>query len=127
MAMLIAVLEKRAGYFLGNCDIYNNVAGGLRIDEPASDLPVALSIISSLKNENLRDDCIAFGEIGLAGEIRGVGSAELRIREAIRLSMKKVILPKRNLDEISKELKTKIEIVGVNNIRKAYEESVIGS
>lgn len=124
MAMLLAVLEKRAGYFLGSYDVYLNVAGGLKIDEPASDLPVALSVISSLKNENLRDDTIAFGEIGLAGEIRAVGFAEMRVREAVRLGMKKCIVPKRNLDEISSDLKEKIEIVGVNNIRKAYAESI---
>ena len=122
--MMIAVLEKRAGYCMGNCDIYVNVAGGLRIDEPASDLPVSLSMISSLKNENLRDDCIAFGEIGLAGEIRAVGFAEMRVREALRLGMKKCIVPKRNLDEIDQGLKAQIEVVGVTNIRRAYEESI---
>ncbi|MBQ6021490.1 MAG: DNA repair protein RadA [Clostridia bacterium] len=124
-AMLIAVLEKRAGYFLGSSDVYLNIAGGLKIDEPASDLPIALSIISSLKNENLRDDVIAFGEIGLAGEIRAVGFAEIRIREAIRLGLKKCIIPSRNLKEISEDLKNKIEIVGVSNIRKAYQESIL--
>ncbi len=71
-SMLLAVLEKRAGYFMGNCDVYVNDAGGLKIDEPASDLPVALSLISSLKDEGLRDDCIAFGAIGLAGETHTV-------------------------------------------------------
>ena len=123
-AMLIAVLEKRAGYFLGSSDVYLNIAGGLKIDEPASDLPVALSIISSLKNENLRDDAIAFGEIGLAGEIRAVSFAEIRIREAIRLGLNKCIIPARNLKEIKDELKRQIEIVGVNNIRKAYQEAI---
>ena len=123
-AMLIAVLEKRAGFFLGSSDVYLNIAGGLKIDEPASDLPVALSIISSLKNENLRDDAIAFGEIGLAGEIRAVSFAEIRIREAIRLGLKKCIIPNRNLKEISEELKNKIEIIGVTNIRKAYQEAI---
>ena len=122
--MLIAVLEKRAGFFLGSSDVYLNIAGGLKIDEPASDLPVALSIISSLKNENLRDDAIAFGEIGLAGEIRAVSFAEIRIREAIRLGLKKCIIPNRNLKEISEELKNKIEIIGVTNIRKAYQEAI---
>ena len=123
-AMLIAVLEKRAGYFLGSSDVYINIAGGLKIDEPASDLSVALSIISSLKNENLRDDTIAFGEIGLAGEIRSVGFAEARIREAIRLGLKRCIIPQRNMNEIGSDLKKKIEIIGVNNIRKAYAEAI---
>ncbi len=124
MSLLIAVLEKRAGYFMGNCDIYVNVAGGLKIDEPASDLPVALTLISSLKDEVLRDDCISFGEIGLAGEIRSVSFAELRIKEAIRLGFKKCIISENNLREIPDEFNNKIEIIAVNNIRSAYYEAI---
>lgn len=123
MSMLLAVLEKRAGYYMSNCDVYVNVAGGLKIDEPASDLPVALSLISSLKDECLRDDCIALGEIGLAGEIRSVGACETRVREAIRLGFNKCIIPSGNLTELPNELKTKIEISAVTNIRNAYEEA----
>lgn len=124
MSMLIAVLEKRAGYFMNSCDVYINVAGGLRIDEPASDLPFALSLISSLKDKVLRDDCIAFGEIGLAGEIRAVSYAETRIREAIRLGFKKCIISAHNLNELNESLFGKIEIKGVNNIRSAFEEAL---
>ena len=109
---------------MGNCDVYVNVAGGLRIDEPASDLPVALSLISSLKDQVLRDDTIAFGEIGLAGEIRSVSYAELRVREAIRLGFKKCVISSHNLKEIGPTLKNQIELVGVNNIRKAFDETV---
>lgn len=122
--MLLAVLEKRAGFFMGNCDVYVNVAGGLKIDEPASDLPVALSLISSFKDEIIRDDCIAFGEIGLAGEVRSVSYAEVRVREAVRLGFKKCILSKHNEKEISSELKEKIQIIGVSNIRKAFAEAI---
>lgn len=124
MSMLIAVLEKRAGYFMNSCDVYINVAGGLRIDEPASDLPVTLSLVSSLKDKVLRDDCIAFGEIGLAGEIRAVSYAETRIREAIRLGFKKCIISAHNLNELNESLFGKIEIKGVNNIRSAFEEAL---
>ncbi len=124
MSLLVAVLEKRAGYFMGNCDIYVNVAGGLKIDEPASDLPVALTLISSLKDEVLRDDCISFGEIGLAGEIRSVSFAELRIKEAIRLGFKKCIISSHNVKEIPKEFFKQIEIISVNNIRSAYLEAI---
>lgn len=124
MSLLVAVLEKRAGYFMGNCDIFVNVAGGLKIDEPASDLPVAITLISSLKDEVIRDDCISFGEIGLAGEIRSVSFAEIRIREAIRLGFKKCIISEHNLNELPNELKENIEIIGVNNIRSAYIEAV---
>ena len=79
MALLVAVLEKRLGYFFGTSDVYINVIGGLRIDEPAADLSVALSLVSGLKDQAIDDGVIAFGEIGLAGEIRSVSSAELRI------------------------------------------------
>lgn len=123
MSMIIAVLEKRAGYYLNSCDVYINVAGGLRIDEPASDLPVALSLVSSLRDKVLRDDCIAFGEIGLAGEIRSVSYAELRVREAIRLGFKKCIISSHNIKELNENLFEKIEIKGVNNIRTAFEEA----
>ncbi len=124
MSLLIAVLEKRAGYFMGNCDVYVNVAGGLKIDEPASDLPVALTLISSLKDDVLRDDCIAFGEIGLAGEIRSVNHAEMRIKEAIRLGFKKCVISEHNLKELPKGFSEQIEIIGVNNIRSAYYEAI---
>ena len=124
MSMLTAILEKRAGYFMGNCDAYVNIAGGLRIDEPASDLPVALSLISSLKDQVLRDDCIMFGEIGLAGEIRAVNQCEARINEAIRLGFKKCIISRYNLKELDPSLRAKIEIVGVGNIRAAYDEAL---
>lgn len=124
MSLLVAVLEKRAGYFMGNCDIYVNVAGGLKIDEPASDLPVALTLISSLKDEVLRDDCISFGEIGLAGEIRSVSFAELRVKEAIRLGFKKCIISENNMRDIPESFRKQIEIVSVNNIRIAYNEAI---
>ena len=123
MSMLIAVLEKRAGYYLNACDTYVNVAGGLRIDEPASDLPVTLSLVSSLRDKPLRDDCIAFGEIGLVGEIRAVSYAAVRVREAVRLGFKKCILPTHNLKELDENLFDKIEIKGVNNIRAAFNEA----
>jgi len=124
MNMLLAVLEKRAGFFMANCDVYVNIAGGLKLDEPASDLPVALSLISSLRDEALRDDCIALGEIGLAGEIRSVGNCETRVREAVRLGFRRCIVPIYNVKEMPEELKTKIEICGVSNIRSAYDEAV---
>lgn len=120
MSMLLAVLEKRAGYFFGNMDAYVNIVGGLRLEEPANDLPVALSLVSSLKDVPLSDDAIAFGEIGLAGEIRAVNSSEQRIREALRLGFKKCILPKHNLKLIAVDkYRSKIELIGVSSIREA--------
>lgn len=121
MAMLIAVLEKRAGYFIGNMDCYVNIIGGLKVDEPASDLSIALAIVSSLKDYPVSESILAFGEIGLGGEIRAVNSCEQRIKEAAKLGFKKCIVPKYNLKKIAGKLKTDIEVIGVSNIRQAFE------
>lgn len=119
LSMLLAVLEKRAGYFFSNLDAYINIVGGLRLDEPAADLPVALSLISSLKDQAVNADVAAFGEIGLAGEIRSVSNAEARVNEAVRLGFTKIILPKQNLKNVPKE--TGVELIGVKMLREAYE------
>ncbi len=121
MAMLIAVLEKRAGYFIGNMDCYINIIGGLKIDEPAADLSVALAIVSSLKDYAVPEDLLAFGEIGLGGEIRAVNSCEQRIREAAKLGFRKCVIPKYNLEKIRNKLTENIEVVGVSNIRQAFQ------
>lgn len=124
MSMLIAVLEKRAGYFFGNMDCYVNIIGGLRIDEPASDLSVALSLISSLKDCIVRDDVLAFGEVGLAGEIRAVSSAEQRILEAARLGFKRCIIPQHNYKSLPASVKKTIEVIGARYVRDAFEAMV---
>lgn len=124
MSMLIAVLEKRAGYFLGNMDCYVNIVGGLKIDEPASDLSVALAIVSSLKDVPVSENVLAFGEIGLAGEIRAVNACEQRIREAAKLGFVKCVVPKYNLTKLNPKLKKEIEIVGVSNVRQAFQEII---
>jgi DNA repair protein RadA/Sms len=121
MAMILAVLEKRAGYILGNMDCYINVVGGLRIDEPASDLPVALAVVSNLKDAVIRDDVLAFGEIGLGGEIRSVTAAEQRVNEAKRLGFARVVIPYHNLKKLSPGAKKGIEVIGVKNVRQAFE------
>lgn len=124
MAMLIAILEKRAGFFFSNMDCYVNIVGGLRADEPASDLAVALSIISSLKDAVIDSSTIVFGEIGLAGEIRTVNNCEQRIRECERLGFKKCIIPRQNIKNLSKNDFKDIEIIGVRNVREAFESAV---
>ncbi len=121
MAMLIAVLEKRCGYYMSNMDCYVNIIGGLKIDEPAADLSVALAIVSSLKDYAVPEDVLAFGEIGLGGEIRAVNSCEQRIREAAKLGFRKCVVPKYNLSKIKNGLKADIEVIGVGNIRQAFE------
>ena len=124
-AMLIAVLEKRGGYYFSNMDAYINIVGGMKLDEPALDLTIAMALVSSLKDYALRDDVLAFGEIGLAGEIRGVSHCEQRIKEAARLGFNKCIVPKSNLKNISASIKKEIEIVGVKTIREAFEAIVL--
>ncbi len=124
MSMLLAVLEKRGGYFFGNMDTYINVIGGLKLIEPASDLSVALALVSSLKDVVVRDDVLAFGEVGLAGEIRTVGNCEQRVKEAARLGFKKCVIPKDNLKSISVKIKNDIEVIGAKNIREAFESII---
>ncbi len=122
LSLLLAVLEKRAGYFFSNQDAYINVVGGMRLDEPAADLPVALSLISSLKDTAISGDVVAFGEIGLAGEIRSISNIQARIGEAVRLGFKKIILPQQNSKNIAKH--PGIQIDGVKTLREAFEASV---
>lgn len=125
MAMLMAVLEKRAGYYFANTDCYLNIVGGLKIDEPASDLSVALALVSSLKDMILKEDVIAFGEIGLAGEIRAVSNAQQRVNEAIRMGFRKIVIPYQNYNSLPASLKSQAQIVGVKRIRDAFTEIVL--
>ncbi len=119
--LLLAVLEKRVGLHFSSFDAYVNIVGGLRLDEPAVDLPVALALASSLKDTVIREDVIAFGEIGLAGEIRTVISAEARVLEAARLGFTRCILPIHNVKELSQKALDSIEVVGVRTLKKAFD------
>ncbi|WRS28114.1 DNA repair protein RadA [Oscillospiraceae bacterium MB08-C2-2] len=119
-ALLMAVLEKRGGFFFGNMDAYINIIGGLHLDEPAADLSVAIALVSNLLDKPLGDDVAAFGEIGLAGEVRSVSHAALRINECARLGFSKVIIPHACLKGLSLSSGSdSIEIVGVKGIRQA--------
>jgi len=122
LALLLAVLEKRVGLSLGQNDVFVNIAGGIRIDEPAVDLGIAVSITSSLRDVPVDSTSVVVGEIGLGGEIRTVGQIEKRVQEAAKLGFKRIIVPQNNL----KSLKTQghIEIVGVDKIEKAIEELI---
>lgn len=124
MSMLLAVLEKRAGYFFNNMDAYVNVVGGLKLDEPAADLTVALALVSSLKDKAVDDKTIAFGEVGLAGEIRAVNNCEQRIVEAKRLGFERCIIPFHNYKSITNFLKSTFDIIPVRNIREAFSALV---
>lgn len=118
LSLLLAVLEKRAGYYFSNCDAYINIVGGLRVDEPAIDLSIAMALISSLKDTPISENAIAFGEIGLAGEIRAVSQVQMRINEAVRLGFTKIIIPYHNLKGVQCN---DAELIGVKNIRQAFE------
>ncbi len=119
-ALLIAVLEKRAGYFFGNLDTYINVVGGLRLDEPAADLPISLALISSLLDKPIDDHVIAFGEVGLAGEIRAIANAEMRVNEAQRLGFQKCLLPKASMKNLRQE-QYEIELIGLRSVAEAFQ------
>lgn len=117
--LLMAVLEKRAGLHLGDCDAYVNLAGGMKLGEPAIDLGVVLAIVSSYKNQVIDEGMLIFGEVGLSGEVRGVSMAETRVREAEKLGFTECIMPKANADSIQGSYK--IKLTGVSNIREAME------
>jgi len=119
MNLIIAVLEKRAGYYFTNTDAYVNVVGGLRLDETAVDLAVAISLISSLKDIPVDDNAIAFGEVGLAGEIRSVSHAQQRVNEAVRLGFEKIIIPAHNKKDIT--IPDGVQVIPVKNVRQAFE------
>ena len=118
-ALLIAVLEKRAGYYFGSMDTYINVIGGLKLDEPAADLAVAIALISSLTDTVVDSSIVAFGEVGLGGELRSVSHAESRIKEAEKLGFSEIILPKQCIDKLSKN-DYSIKLSGVSNVSEAF-------
>ena len=96
VCMLLAVLEKRGGLMLGGQDAFVNVVGGVHVDEPAADLGIALAMASSFRDKRLPDDLVVLGEVGLAGEVRGVGKVEARVKEAQKLGFRRVLLPRDN-------------------------------
>ena len=114
LTLLIAVLEKRAGMALGNQDVYMNIVGGIKINEPALDLGIILSTASSFKNMPIPNDCIAIGEVGLTGEVRNVNMIEKRIKEAEKMGFKTCIIPESNKKLLKESYK--LDIIGVKNI-----------
>lgn len=113
--LLMAVLEKRMGVNLSSSDAYINIAGGIRINEPAMDLAIALAILSSKKDIIIPSETVVFGEIGLSGEIRMVSMAQQRISEAAKLGFKRCIVPKVLIDNI--QAPTEIELIGVSTVK----------
>lgn len=117
--LLMAVAEKRAGLKLNLFDAYINVIGGLRLDEPAADLPVALAVASSYREAVIADDLVAIGEVGLTGEIRSVSHMNQRLSEVARLGFKKVIIPKYGSEKL--DIPASLTIYRVRNLREAIE------
>ena len=119
LVLLLAVLEKKAYLPLSNQDAYVNVVSGIKLDEPAADLAIALAVASSFKNISISKDLVAIGEVGLTGEIRSVSSIEKRVKEAERMGFKQCIIPESSKKQI--KYKGNIEIIGVTNIKEAIQ------
>lgn len=119
MTLLIAVLEKRANCNLSNQDVYMNVVGGIKINEPALDLGIILAIASSFKNISIPCDLIAMGEVGLTGEVRSINMIDKRIKEAEKMGFKTCIIPESNKKLLKKTYK--IDIIGVQNVIEAMK------
>ena len=118
--ILIAVLEKRLGIYMGSLDVYLNIVGGFRLDEPASDLPVAMALYSGIMDKPVPEDVVSFGEIGLGGEIRSVPHIMQRINEAERMGFAKCIVPQQSVRSLDLSGLT-IEVVPVNTLKKAFD------
>ena len=117
--LLLAVLEKRAGLRLSTSDAYVNLAGGMKLGEPAMDLGIVCAVISSYNNIPIDPGTVIFGEVGLAGEVRGVSHVQQRLYEAIKMGFTRAIIPKTNLEGLSKDTGDMINIFGVSNIQDA--------
>lgn len=120
MSLILAVLEKKAGYFFSNTDVYVNIVGGVKLDDPSADLAVAVSLISSLKDTPIDDYSVLLGEIGLTGEIRSAQNIPLRLKEAARLGFKQCVIPHCNLKTAKDFSKYDIKVTGVSTIREAF-------
>ena len=116
--LLLAVLEKRIGLYYSNLDVYLNIIGGIRLDEPAADLAVAMSLVSALRDIPLSDSLVAFGEVGLSGELRSVPRVQARVNEAARMGFTECILPKACLKQIT-SVPDNIKLTGVRTLSEA--------
>ena len=121
--LLMAVLEKRNGMSMGNCDAYVNIAGGIRMTEPALDLGIVLALVSSFKDISISEKTICFGEVGLSGEVRAVNMAQQRVQEAKKLGFETCILPKVCLKNMGKI--EGIQLIGVSDVREAIQAILV--
>ena len=117
VSLLVAVMEKRLGMQMLNQDIFVNVAGGLKVDEPGADLGLVAAMASSFRNKLIPADMVVFGEVGLGGEVRGISQAEARIKESAKLGFKRCLLPRQNLDKLKNP--QGFELIGVSSVQEA--------
>ena len=121
LAMLLAVLEKRLGILMGTKDVFINLVGGLKVNDPAADLSVISAVVSSANNKLISDSVVLIGEVGLGGEVRSVNGLNVRIKEAESLGFKHVIAPISSVNRIKKDSK-KIKVTGVSNVNEAFQK-----
>src|SRR5215510_7533587 len=119
VALLVAMLEKRAGFHLSGDDIFVNLVGGISLDEPAVDLGIVAAVTSSFRNIPINEHTVVFGEVGLAGEVRATSQAAVRLREAARMGFKRVVLPKNNLSGLPED--DRLEVIGVRSVGDALD------
>jgi DNA repair protein RadA/Sms len=122
LSLLLAVLEKRAGLNLVADDVFINVAGGIMVDEPAADLAITGSVASSLRNRSVRPGTAVFGEVGLAGEVRGVTQAALRVREAAQMGFTRCVVPDGNCPP--GDVPAGIELIPVRTVTEALDQLI---
>ena len=119
VSLLVAVMEKRLGFHLLSHDIFLNIAGGMKVEEPGADLGVIASIASSFKDRVIEPEMVVFGEVGLGGEVRGISQSEVRVKEAARLGFKRCLLPKQNQEKM-RGVKG-IELMGIKTVQEAMK------
>jgi DNA repair protein RadA/Sms len=124
--MILAVLEKRVRMSMANQDVFVNIAGGVRVDEPAADLAVALAAASHLRDIPIDAALVAIGEIGLAGEVRAVGRIDARLAESARLGFTRAVISKRNKTALRGRVPDTMHVIGVENVSEAVEAAIRG-
>jgi DNA repair protein RadA/Sms len=122
LQMILAVLEKRVGLHVGQYDVFVNVAGGVRVDEPAVDLGMALSVVSSLRNVPVDPSAVVVGEVGLGGEIRTISQIDKRVAEAKKLGFKRIVVPQRNVKSV--RTNGEMEVIEVETVDEAIDQLV---
>lgn len=121
MNLLLAVMEKRVGFAMGSLDVYINIVGGLRLDDTACDLAFCLAAVSSVLDKPVGDDTVAIGEVGLGGEIRSVNQLESRVKEAVRIGFRKILVPKHSMSQLNLQDFSDVRILGVSYLKQAVD------